>query len=72
MEKLHFDFIGNDTKCYAEIELNGAADSWRAKAKITGHPTIKTLNITYRLGDYLSPMFVSKEDLLLLQPLLLS
>ena len=69
MINVSIDFIGNGRLCSAEIELVGTVDSWIAKAKITGHPTTSYLPISYRLGDYLAPMFVTEEDRLFFEPL---
>lgn len=63
MEKLVVEFRGNGEPCLADVELEGIADSWRAHARINGPTACKELHITYRLGDFLSPMFVSQTDL---------
>jgi hypothetical protein len=60
MKILDINFWGDGIFCHAQVELDGMAESWTAKASITGHPTIKDLSIRYRLGDYLSPVFLSE------------
>jgi hypothetical protein len=70
MKNVHIDFEGNNIKCSAEVDLDGISDSWTAHAKVNGHRIIKELYITYRLGDYLKPLFVSKSDLQFFTPLL--
>jgi hypothetical protein len=70
MQKIQIEFIGNGNKCSAEIELEGIADSWDADARIVGHPAIKELHIKYWLGEFLRPVFSSKEEVLFFEPLL--
>jgi len=70
MENLVVEFMADGRQYFADVELNGTADSWRAHAKISGPSPIKELNITYRLGDFLSPMFLSKANLYFFSPLL--
>ena len=70
MKQIHIDFKGHTTDCNAEVEIEGMADSWTAVAKVTGHPSIRELNILYRLGEFLRPMFASSENLTFFSPLL--
>jgi hypothetical protein len=63
MPVLEIAFTSKGRACLADVELAGVAESWIAKAKISGHPSITELNIRYRLGEYLSPMFLEKETL---------
>ncbi len=70
MEKFTFSFESNNQLCSATVELIGYRDSWNGKAQIIGHPKISELNINYRLGDYLSPLFVREEDLIFFKPMI--
>lgn len=70
MVVLHLEFTGNDQKCLADVELEGIADSWDAYATIIGHPTIHTLRIKFWLGQFLIPVFTSKEEAMFFEPLL--
>ena len=69
MDIISIGFKGHNKECIADVVLNGIADSWQASAKINGHPTINELHIYYRMGDYLTPMFVNIEDLRFFIPL---
>ena len=70
MEKIHIDFFGNNIECSAEVELEGISDSWIAHATVNGHPTVNDIHVNYRLGQFLMPYFVSKNDLQFFSPLL--
>lgn len=61
----------NGIKCLADVELQGISDSWTAEVKLTGHPTIPVMNVAYRLGDWLSPAFISEEEMRFFAPLLI-
>lgn len=70
MIKLQIDFKGNNTDYSAALELDGSTNAWTALVNIVGHPTTKEMLVTYRLGEYLGPMFFSKADLDFFRPLL--
>jgi len=68
---LALDIVENGECYFSDVELNGAAESWVADAKVYGpRPGFDKLHITYRLGDFLTPMFVSEANLEYFAPLL--
>jgi len=68
---LALDIVENGEYYFSDVELNGAADSWVADAKVYGpRPGFDKLHITYRLRDFLTPVFVSEANLEYFAPLL--
>jgi hypothetical protein len=67
---LALDIVENNEYYFGDVELNGAADSWVAEARIFGRPGFDKLHITYRLGDFLTPIFVSETHLRFFAPLM--
>ncbi|WP_315823556.1 hypothetical protein [Paraflavitalea speifideaquila] len=70
MEVLELEFIGNGHLCTAKVELSGIGDSWNARATIQGHPFITQLDIKFWLGQFLYPVFSSREEARFFEPLL--
>ena len=68
---LALDIVKNGEYYFSDVDLNGAADSLVAEAIVYGpRPGFDKLHITYRLGDFLTPMFVSEENLNYFTPLM--
>lgn len=70
MELLELPFTGNGIQYLATVELEGIGDSWDAHVKIPGHPGIDELHVKYWLGDFLKPVFSSRAEAQLFEPLL--
>jgi hypothetical protein len=69
MGKITVSFKSNNQNCIAEVELTGCIDSWQGKVKISGHKTIHEMLITYRLGSYITPMFISESEMNSFRPM---
>ena len=70
MQKIQLEFTGNSHQCFAVVDIAGIADSWDADASIVGHPTINELHVKFWLGDFIMPVFSSREDAKFFEPLL--
>lgn len=65
------DIVENGEYYFSDVELNGTADSWIAETKVySPRSGFDKLHITYRLGDFLTPMFVSEANLQYFSPLM--
>lgn len=67
---LQLSFADNEQQYVADVELEGIADSWDAHITISGHPSIHTLHAKFWLGSFLQPVFGSRQEAKLFEPLL--
>lgn len=70
MELFQVEFVDHDKTYSVEVELEGIRDSWDAYVKIPGHPGTDELRIKFWLGDFLMPVFSSRAEAQLFEPLL--
>lgn len=56
-------------ECTAEVELDGIADSWDAKVKLSGHPSIQDLHIKFWMDSFILPVFDNRQDAIFFEPL---
>jgi|GEM_PF-1502700 len=70
MELFQLTFVANDTTWLAEVELEGIGDSWDANVKIPGYQGQNELHVKFWLGDFLKPVFSSRAEAQLFEPLL--
>lgn len=67
---LQLSFTDNEQQYLADVELEGIADSWDADITISGHPSVHTLHAKCWLGAFLQPVFGSRQEAKLFEPLL--
>ncbi len=70
MESFQLTFVANDSTWLAEVELEGIGNSWDAHVKIPGHPGIDELHVKFWLDNFLKPVFSSRAEAQLFEPLL--
>lgn len=63
-------FVANDTTWLAEVELEGIGDSWDAHVRIPGYQDLQELRVKFWMGDFLKPVFSSRAEAKLFEPLL--
>lgn len=70
MELFQLTFVADDTTWLAEVELEGIGDSWDAHVKIPGYQGQNELHVKFWLDNFLKPVFSSKTEAKLFEPLL--
>lgn len=68
---LQLKFMSEGKACTAAVELQGIAASWDAEILVQGHPSIEQFHIKYWLGNFLEPVFDSREVAIFFEPLFL-
>lgn len=70
MESFQLPFVDQDKTYMAEVLLEGIRDSWDAQVKIVDYRGDKELRVKFWLGDFLMPVFSSRTEAQLFEPLL--
>lgn len=70
MELFQLPFVDQDKTYTAAVSLEGICDSWDAQVTIAGYAGGKELRVKFWLGNFLMPVFSSRAEAQLFEPLL--